>query len=181
MGSFLTKGGRCVVEHGEVRLKPIGFRGRLERSYENVKLAHRQRYERSLLRFGFVILLVIYSIGMFSYRVLFGDREFALLGVAVVTGILVLGYGYLLVRKFIRRQFRGFTAEQAIPLRTIESVDPRPKELFRRPSFIVHYDEYGVEKKRYVGVCSLSPLADDEFEEAKMLFFDEYDLSIADS
>lgn len=76
--------------------------------------------------------------------------------------------------------FQGFTTDRTIPIHAIESVDPRPKRLFREPHFVVHYDEHGSEKRRYVGVCQLTPLAEDEFERAKVVFFDEHDLPITE-
>lgn len=178
MASFRTRGGRCVVEHSELRVEPFGLRGRFERRYENAKLTHEQRYERSLLRFGFILVMGIYGIGQILYVWLFGEEWLALLGVGIVVGLLALVYGYFLVRRLIRRWFRGFTDERTIPLRAVESVDPRPKRLFREPHFVIHYDEYGTEKKRYVGVCLLTPLAADEFEEAKVILLDENDLSM---
>ena len=176
MGGFRTRSGRCVVEDGEVHLESHGLRGRLGRYYKNTKLAHKQRCERSLLRFGFVILLAMYGFGQLFYEMLFGDRQFALLGVAIVVGALALLYGYLLLRKLIRRLFRGFTAERAIPTRAVESIDPRPQRLLREPHFVVRYNESGVERKRYVGVFP----DEEEFERAKVLFFDEHGFAIAD-
>ena len=179
MGSFRTRGGCCVVEHGEMRLESLGFRGRLERGYENVKLAHKQRYERGLLRYVVILLfLAVFGVGQVVYRLLFGEWRVMLMGLAFGAVLVGLIGGYLLVRKLIRRWLRGFTTERTVPIRAIKSVDPRPKRLFRRPHVVIHYDEHGTEKKRYVGVCALTPLAEDEFETAKVVFFDENDLSI---
>jgi uncharacterized integral membrane protein len=178
MGSFRTRSGRCVVEHGEVRLEALGFRGRLERYYKNAKLDHKQRYERGLLRFVVVLLLAVFGVGQVVYQLMFGGWRVMLIGLTFGAALVGLIGGYLLVRKRIRRWFRGFTDERTIPVRAIESVDPRPKRLFREPHFIIHYDEYGTEKKRYVGVCTLTPLAEDEFETAKAVLMDENDLLI---
>ncbi|MGQ5515284.1 hypothetical protein [Halococcus saccharolyticus] len=178
MGEFRTRGGRCVVEHGEVRLEPLGLGGRLRRHYENLKLAHRQRYERGLLRFGFVLLMGVYSVGQFLYALVFGNEWLAVLGIGGAVGFLVVVYGYFLVRKRIRRWFRGYTDERTIPVRAIESIDPRPKRPFRAPHIVIHYSEYGTEAKRYVGVCTQTPLADEEFETAKAVLMDEHDLPI---
>lgn len=175
MGWFRTRSGRCVVEHGEVRLESIGFRGRFQRGYQKAKRAHKQRYDRSVIRFGFVLFLAMYGLGQFLNVVLFGNRNLALFGVAIGVGLLTLIYGYFLLRRVVRRLFRGFTSKQTIPIRAIESVDSRPKRLFREPHFVIHYDENGVERKRYIGVFP----AEEEFEEAKVLFFDEHGLSIA--
>jgi uncharacterized integral membrane protein len=178
MGSFRTRSGRCVVEHGEIRLETLGVRGRLERYYENATLAHKQRYQRGVLRFVGVLLFAVLSVGQVAYRLLFGEWQVMATGLAFGVGLVGVIGGYFIIRKRIRRWLRGFTGEQTIRIRAVESVDPRPKGLFREPHLVVHYDEYGTEKKRYVGVCTLTPLAEDEFEAAKALLLDEHDLSI---
>jgi uncharacterized integral membrane protein len=178
MGSFRTRSGRCVVEHGQIRLETLGVRGRLGRYYENAALVHKQRYQRGVLRFVVVLLFAVFSVGQVTYRLLFGEWQVMATGLAFGVALLGVIGGYFVVRKRIRRWLRGFTGERTIPIRAVESVDPRPKELFREPHLIIHYDEYGTEKKRYVGVCALTPLAEDEFEAAKVVLIDEHDLSI---
>lgn len=102
MGSFRTRGGRCVMEHGELRLESVGVRGRFKRGYENAKRAHKQRYERSVLRFGFVVLAIVYSFVQVSYEVLFGDEQRALLGAVIIIGLIALVSGFFLLQRFIR-------------------------------------------------------------------------------
>lgn len=176
MGSFRTRAGRCVVEHGEIHLESVGVRGQLARTLENVKLTHEQRYERGVLRFVVVLLFVLYSIGRFAYQVLFGDWRllpFVIGGGAVVLSVV---YAVHFLRRFVRRRFRGYTDDRTIPLRTIDSVEPRQKQLFRPPHVVVRYHEYGDAKKRRIGVCTRTPLAEDEFERAKTLLLDDHDL-----
>ena len=176
MGSFRTREGRCVVEHGEIHLVSVGVRGQLARTLKNVKHTHEQRYERGVLRFVVILLFALYSVGQFAYLVLFGDWRLLLLGVGMVAVIVGVSYTSYFGRRFVRRRFRGYTDDRTIPLRTIDSVEPRQKRLLRPPHVVVRYHEYGDAKKRRIGVCTRTPLAEDEFERAKALLLDDHDL-----
>lgn len=184
MGEFRTKEGWCVVEHGEIRLEPIGWWGRVKRGLENTKRGHRERYDRGRLRFVAVILFTLLSVGQIVYRVVFGDWQSTafVFGIVAVVLVAIVGAtaGIGFIAAVLRRRFRGYTADRTIPLRAVESVDPHPKQPLRRPYLVVHYDEYGdgIEEKRRVGICTQTPLAEGEFETAKAVLLDDHDLSI---
>ncbi|WP_160135308.1 hypothetical protein [Halococcus salsus] len=179
MGRFRTREGWCVVEHGEVRLESLGVRGRLVRTLRNAKRSHEQRYERGVLRFVGVVLLGAFSVGQLVYRALFVDWRWLPLGVGVFVVVVGVVYAVHVLRRFVRRRFRGYTDDRTIPLRAVDSVEPRQKRLFRAPHVVVRYHEYGDAKKRRIGVCTRTPLAADEFETAKALLLDDHDLPIA--
>ncbi|EMA40974.1 hypothetical protein [Halococcus hamelinensis] len=178
MGRFRTREGWCVVEHGEIRLESLGVRERVGRGLKNAKRSHERRYERGVLRFVGVVLLGALSVGQLVYRALFGDWRLLLLGVGIVVVVFGMAYAVHVLRRFVRRRFRGYTDDRTIPLRAVASVEPRQKRPLRAPHIVVRYREYGDAKKRRIGVCTRTPLAADEFETAKALLLDDHDLPI---
>ena len=151
MDEFRTRGGRCVIEHGELRIERIGFGDRFERYVKNSKRSWRERYGKSRFRFALTVVGFVVSVA-----------------------------GWRVGRRFVRRAVRGFSTDRKIPPREVVSVEPKQGGWFSDPVFVIRYEEYGEGKKRFVSVLSLSPIADDEFEEAKALLFDQYDVPLAE-
>lgn len=117
------------------------------------------------------------------YYGLFADNNPRLLvsTIGLVVGFVVLTAGWKASRPFVRQRVRGFTDDQEIPIGLITSVEPKQDGWVTGPGFGIRYEEHGEERERYVSVLSKPPLADEEFEQAKALLLDEYDLPFVGS